>query len=304
MDERLPKLLKFESPDDFMKREAWRDDVDVRTTPPVKILGGYDFPKALHLRCGLASCRTMHGLGFVVLLADDSETHVGRYCGRRHVEGAVWEELYGQFQIQRRAETQIDVVERLYEQRQEVLGRAYDLLARAEKAQNAVTGIQVELVRDKAIDRAWANVVRAQGQLTYYRDATERERQLDPKARFIPVSLGRLEGFSIGSGWAVRENLRRKVIDHLEGLDAKKIMSLKGKELSRYAKFIDETRGALRQAAYYLGDAERYLRPGNWQAFERFCRESGVRFGPDAENIFARIGEAALKDDRSWAEPR
>lgn len=40
--------------------------------------------------CGIQQCRTKHRTGFIVELADESVSHVGRHCGKKHFGTAAW----------------------------------------------------------------------------------------------------------------------------------------------------------------------------------------------------------------------
>ncbi|MGJ7512719.1 hypothetical protein [Variovorax sp. GT1P44] len=137
--------------------------------------------------------------------------------------------------------------------------------------------------RDRAIEKSFNDLAKLGGQLTYYRLPTEQERDLTPGVRFVPVSLGRMDGLNILGADHVEGSLRDRVIGHLETLEVKAMLALKGEALDRYSKFIGDMKGTLRQGGYYLVDAGRFVRGENWEAFARFCRESGVQMGPQGE---------------------
>jgi hypothetical protein len=300
-ENQIERLPRFEKPGDFMSRPAWRNDVDVKATPPVKIIGGYDFPKEMYLACGLASCHAPHGIGFLTLLTDGTETHIGSHCGKTHL-GAVWDDMKHKFDVARKAQAQIGVIEGVLSRRNEMLSSARDLLARCLQASAAIASIEIQANQDKAISRALASVVKLGGALSYTRNTTEDERALSPKARTVTVRVGHMDGLAALGKGGLDKALQTTVIDHLEGFDAGHLIGLKGKELDRHARFIGEMDATLRRAKYFIRDAAKMMRPANWAAFETYCRDSGlVKFGDRGPELFQAIQRAA-NVTTPWAE--
>lgn len=220
------------------------------------------------------------------------------------MDGALWARISTQFDALRRAESQIDVIQALLDQRDSVRADAQNLHARCALAGEPVARIQAQLGRDRIIGRTWDEVKRLGGALTYTREATDRERQMNPALWMVPVSKGRMDATGLAEPAAMLGRLQRSVIDHLDQLDLQKAISLNQKELDRYTRFVSQLKDGLRIGRVYLIDAEKFLRPQNWVAFEEYCRESGVRFGANGPAIFREIQDVARTADRSWAEPR
>ena len=75
-------LVRIESWDDVLTRPGFKTDVDPRTVSLKSIIGSYAF--ATFLPCGLSSCHTPHGRGYLVLTSDGHETNIGKDCGKKY----------------------------------------------------------------------------------------------------------------------------------------------------------------------------------------------------------------------------
>lgn len=295
------RLLKFERAEDFMARKNWVNDIDAKSNRPVKILGGYHFPTERQLPCGLSGCKHMHGHGFLVQLEDGHETHIGRYCGRTHV-GAVWEELQREFVATEKTQARMDVISDALGKKNETLKLARTLLELANPAVSDVEVIRFALAKDYALERAFKNVVKLGGQLTYHRLPTERERDLNPGIRTVAMPIGRMDGLSAANNHEIGQLLAR-VVSHLESLDTSVMLKFKDKELERYTRFIGDMGNTVRRAQSFLSDAARFMRPANWVMFEDFCRKTQVRFEDDGEKAFKIIAEHVDRPAPSWVRP-
>ena len=296
------RVDKFEHADDFRNRAAWRDEVDVVATAPERIVGWYSFPQMYYVQCGLASCRRSHGLGFLVLLADGTETNIGGHCGRKHVEKAVWSNIFKTFTATQKTQSQLEVIGRVLARKDETLAKARALLERVIPAATSVQRIVAEVYKDKGLQRAFDDARKSGGDLIYYRHATERERELNPRAQTVPVRVGRLDGNAAHAGSTVIQELRYKVIAHLEDLEPDGMVAMKAKELDRYTKFIGDMDPIIRRAGYFLDDAARFIRRQNWDAFETFCRDSGMEITSKALTAFAAINIAVSEPAPDWTQ--
>lgn len=295
------RLLRFEKAEDFMSRKMWLRDVDAKVNPPIRILGGYHFPTERHLACGLSGCRHMHGHGFLVLLKDGHETHIGRFCGRTHV-GAIWEELEHEFKATEKAQAQMDVIADVLAKKDETLKTAKALLELVRPAEDDVAAIRSQLSRDSAVERAFTTVSKLGGQLTYHRFPTERERDLNPGIRTIEESIGRMDGLAAASSLGIGGILENRVIAHLEGLDTKAMLKFKGKELDRYTRFISDMSNTLRRAQHFLNDAAKFIRPQNWQMFEQFCQKTKAQYGDKGEEALKIIAAKVTGPAPPWVK--
>lgn len=75
-------MLEIFSPEDFNRREAYRDEVDPKSTQLIAVLAPYNFKE--RIRCGLSNCHTPHNFGYLIRTADGRETNIGNKCGRKH----------------------------------------------------------------------------------------------------------------------------------------------------------------------------------------------------------------------------
>lgn len=82
MDVQPPAFTQFNSPDEFRARPFYRDDVTPPGVKPTRILGSYRFGEPV--RCGLKGCTQTHEHGYLVLIADGTETNTGWDCGLDH----------------------------------------------------------------------------------------------------------------------------------------------------------------------------------------------------------------------------
>lgn len=75
-------LVRIETWEDVLTRPGFKTDVDPRMVSLKSIIGSYAF--ATFLPCGLSSCHTPHGRGYLVLTSDGHETNIGKDCGKKY----------------------------------------------------------------------------------------------------------------------------------------------------------------------------------------------------------------------------
>lgn len=76
-------LVRIETWEDVLTRPGFKTDVDPRAVSLKSIIGSYAF--ATFLPCGLSSCHTPHGRGYLVLTSDGHETNIGKDCGKKYL---------------------------------------------------------------------------------------------------------------------------------------------------------------------------------------------------------------------------
>ena len=77
-------LVRLASWDDVLSRPGFKTDIDPRAVKLDRIIGNYAlFP---FLPCGLSSCHTPHGKGYLVATSDGHETNIGKDCGKKHFD--------------------------------------------------------------------------------------------------------------------------------------------------------------------------------------------------------------------------
>ena len=75
-------LVRIESFGDISELPGYVIDVDPKTTKLETIIGNYT--ESDFVRCGLSSCHTKHGKGYVVTTSDGRTTNIGKDCGKTH----------------------------------------------------------------------------------------------------------------------------------------------------------------------------------------------------------------------------
>lgn len=88
-------------PTDLTDRPLYREALEF--TPEsgrrlARILQAYRFPKQDYVPCGISSCRTPHGSGFLVEASDGLETNIGNRCGAKHL-GADFRQERSRFKV-------------------------------------------------------------------------------------------------------------------------------------------------------------------------------------------------------------
>lgn len=75
-------FVQVASWDDVLALPGFKADIDHKKKKLTSIIGRYLF--ADKVRCGLASCRTPHGRGFIVTVEGGDITNIGKDCGKTH----------------------------------------------------------------------------------------------------------------------------------------------------------------------------------------------------------------------------
>jgi len=75
-------LERIENFDDVYNLPGFRVDVDPKAVKLETILGNYTEKE--FVTCGLSSCHTKHGKGYLVKVADGTLTNIGKDCGKTH----------------------------------------------------------------------------------------------------------------------------------------------------------------------------------------------------------------------------
>lgn len=77
-------LVRIETFDEVPDIPGFTVDVDPKEVKLETIIGNYT--EAVFVRCGLSSCHTKHGKGYLVALADGRVTNIGKDCGKTHFD--------------------------------------------------------------------------------------------------------------------------------------------------------------------------------------------------------------------------
>ncbi len=75
-------FVRVKSWDEVLTLPGFKANIDYKATKLTGIIGQYIF--AERMPCGLASCRTPHGRGFIVTVEGGDVTNIGKDCGKTH----------------------------------------------------------------------------------------------------------------------------------------------------------------------------------------------------------------------------
>ena len=75
-------LVRIESWDEITERPGFVSNLNSDTVELDAIIGSYLFKD--FVLCGLSSCHTLHGRGYLVTTKDGQETNIGKDCGKKH----------------------------------------------------------------------------------------------------------------------------------------------------------------------------------------------------------------------------
>ncbi|RDS80806.1 hypothetical protein DWU98_12680 [Dyella monticola] len=272
-------LVRLESWDDVLTRPGFKVDVDPKSVKLERILGSYSL--STYLQCGLSSCRTRHGKGYLVATSDGHETNIGKDCGKKYFDVAFtnMERVFkADVRNKERREALIAFQHRIpeIEARIELLLDATSggkwIRKHASPLVDSFKGLPSRIV---AI--VGGLVRRRDGTLITTRPATQEERDrmraqgTPPKNQeYVEEVVGRLDGISV---LYPENDLRKLLITGMENLTVIKgvdVDALKNKVLRDLAKWIEEVDPALARAEEAVAAGRRLLTKSNLQQLHSF----------------------------------
>jgi hypothetical protein len=75
-------LVKVASWDDIESLPGYKSDLSPKNYKLKEIIGRYIFKD--YVRCGLSTCHTPHGKGYIVTTTEGAVTNIGKDCGKKH----------------------------------------------------------------------------------------------------------------------------------------------------------------------------------------------------------------------------
>lgn len=266
-------LVRLESWDDVLSRPGFVADLDPRTAKLDRIIGNYSlFP---FLPCGLSTCHTSHGKGYLVATSDGRETNIGKDCGKRYFE-VQFERMAKAFDRDLRNKERRETLVTLQHRIPAIERRIAALMDGPEGAK----WVNRQLVRLKDPSRGMSQAVigivgglirRRSGELTRSRVATEDElermramgQRIQPGVNFVEETVGQLEGVSA----LYKENeVRRLLVDEMANLAVVRnldVENAKEKKLRDLAKWSESIEPNIAQAAEVIAAGRRLLTRGN-----------------------------------------
>ncbi|WP_162628870.1 hypothetical protein [Marinobacter bohaiensis] len=100
-------LIKVETWQEIEELPGFTKDIDPKEYELKEIIGRYIFKD--YIKCGLSSCHTPHGKGYIVTTKTGPITNIGRNCGRNHF-GVEFEELSKTLETEIRIKTYRDII--------------------------------------------------------------------------------------------------------------------------------------------------------------------------------------------------
>jgi hypothetical protein len=120
-------LLRFGTYAEIEQRPSFEPEVNGRTAKPIGVVGVYDLPKRDWRPCGLSTCHTSHGKGYLVTFDYGTETLVGNECGAKNL-GLEFEQLLSRAKYSHRVATDRAMVASIADRREALLEQVDVLL--------------------------------------------------------------------------------------------------------------------------------------------------------------------------------
>lgn len=272
-------LVRLESWDDVLIRPGFKVDVDPKTVKLERILGSYSL--STYQPCGLSSCRTPHGKGYLVATSGGHETNIGKDRGKKYFDVA-FTNMERIFRADVRNKERHEALVAFQHRIPEIEARIELLLDAPSGAKWIRKHASPLLDSLKGLPASIVAVVgglvrRRDGALIKSRPATQEERDRmraqgisQRNQDYIEEVVGRIDGIAV---LYPENDLRKLLITGMENLAAIKIAdvdNLKDKTLRDLAKWIDEVDPALARAEDAVAAGRRLLTKNNLQQLHIF----------------------------------
>lgn len=279
--------VRLESWDDVLSRPGFLTDVDPNAVTLKSIIGNYAFPT--FLPCGLSSCHTPHGRGYLVVTSDGHETNIGKDCGKKYFS-VDFERMVRVFDRDIRAQERREALTAIQNQIPALKARIHALKHEAAGANwihqklnrfsPAGAGLPSEILRLVS-----GLVKQRDGKLTKSRLASAEELEL-MRAQGQRVQLGQTiveepAGVLDGLPALYKENdLRDLLVDQmkpLETIESADVATLKEGELRELAKWAVTVEPTLARAETAISAGRRLLTQANLQQLSQFVSTKNER---------------------------
>lgn len=270
---------RIESWDEVLSRPGFKTDVDPKTTKLASIIGSYAF--STFQPCGLSSCHTPHGRGYLVVTSDGHETNIGSHCGKKYFS-VEFERMAKVFDRDLRAQEQREALIAFQHQIPTVKARIQQL-KEGEMGANWIRKKLVELSAPSALPTKITQLVarlakQRNGALTTSRPATpeelERFRAQGQAAKagetYVEEPAGQLDG--LAALYDVND-LRELLVERmrpLEVVEAADVEQLPDKARRDLAKWVLTVEPALNQAEAAIAAGRRLLTQENLRQLAQF----------------------------------
>lgn len=283
------RLIRFESADEIRSRQQWRDDIDPATHKPIKILGGYTFARKDWLACGMSTCRTNHGSGYVVATNTGLETHIGKDCGK-NLFNENFEDMVRSFERAMDIQTRQDILRNLLQIKDDAIVETKAALTACIRNQGYVSFFVSEIDKERSLQQAFGEAFSRNGRLVYSRKKTERELELTgAREKFVQEAAGRIDGIEATTFRRLEKDLQYGVLGPLHDLTEESLASATEKRLVEKTRLVGELRDKLRQAGEFASAAKRFIKPSNWESFEALFGYDRVKTTERGHRILIRL---------------
>jgi hypothetical protein len=269
-------LTRIATWEDVLTRPGFTVDIDPKTAVLKSIIGSYAFQT--FIPCGLASCHTPHGRGYLVVTSDGRETNIGKDCGKKYFS-VDFERLAKVYDRDLRSKERREALTELQHQ---IPGLKARILA-LKNGDNGANWIHRNLAPlrqglPSPLPQMIQRMVRQRdGTLTRSRPATAEEMELMraqgqrvTPGQTIEESAGQLAGLAA----LYEENdLRELLVKRMEPLDqveASDVDTLPDKALRELAKWAATIEPTLAQAEAALAAGRRLLTQTNLRQLDPF----------------------------------
>lgn len=263
------ELIRFEHPDEWQGREAFRWSLIVNERDLSHFVGGYNLPKELYQRCGLSHggkpCNQEHGHGFVVATAEGLETQIGKDCGLKHL-GAKFEELERLFTAAVRTEDLVKRLRELTNRQGELLLRAQHAISNCSRASAAVGEIKHRIGRDPALANVFKQALTSDGSIYAEVRVSDQEYEFTRK-RYRREVFGRIDGISAAAVKSPKIDIESIVLPLVHSLTVEMLAGLSPKKLAAKSKEAGDAERILSEADGFLALCRRFTSRRNWEFF-------------------------------------
>lgn len=266
-------LVRLQSWADVEARPGFTPNIDPRTAKLDRIIGSYALTP--FQPCGLSTCHTPHGKGYLVTTTDGHETNIGKDCGKKYFD-VEFKRLAKAYDREERNSRRRETLTALQHRIPTIEDRIAGLM-------DGPTGAKWISKRTKCLTDPMKGlppsiiaiiggvIRRRNGTLTKTRLATAQElermrvqrQRLQEGENYVEETVGQLDGISI----LYKENdLRRLLVTDMENLSVVKgldVDGLKDKALRDLAKWSESIEPTLAQAEEAIAAGQRLLTQPN-----------------------------------------
>lgn len=276
-------MITFNTENGLVRIKSWAEVeevpsftsvLDPRASPLKSILASYAFLD--RHPCGLKSCRTGHGIGYVVQTVRGDVTNIGHQCGKKHFS-VTFTRMAKAHDRDLRAQVQRELLVAFQHQ-------APELLARIETMREGPTGAswiartlmalkdRTSGLPERVAARLNALVRSRDGTLTIGREATADEitrmrnqgKRIGPGPTYVDEVVGHLDGLAcLYPQNDLRELLVKRSTHHLQTLVSLDVATVTDRHRRTLAKQVLDIEPALTQAAEAIAHGHRFLTKAN-----------------------------------------